>query len=448
MNKYRVNNIKFNQKKESKQCDHTDANKEDQVYWLSDLLDYLDRISLIPDLYNNNHNQDLENCYDDHYRVHSEPINIVPSMIPNNGERVVLLSLVPRVMMNVILNKILLVVFLTFLQIKFEWILKKYPVDNDSKMEWTLKKYQVDNDSKMDWVLKWYQVDNDSETAFNEQSEGSKATFQVVRNNNLFSDYDDGIKTVSIMKRKILVRRLGSDMNESLPRPKLSLKKLTPASKSTTSPRKKVSSNQDPLKRAHLAECCFIMKNKDGECHMKAKFHTPDPLDYLNCICLNPDPLTRTHSPQGMLSLIDRTGYSVMKRKDGEFPDPKVKLYYQGAYQLYPRQPVGEMDYLWEDNESMINSPTVPEAKLHKKYSILSFHYVRSIISRGYIINTAAFFLNNILEVDVSIAEGSIFGILGSEKRSEKPMNGMHVHGQTIFETSIYTTVRRLLLVQ
>ena len=73
--------------------------------------------------------------------------------------------------------------------------------------------------------------------------------------------------------------------------------------------------------------------------------------------------------------------------------------------------------------------------------------------------NTAALFLDDTLEVDVSIAEGSIFGILGSEKlsnycyilavkQSEKPMNGMHVCGQTIVETSMYTTVRRLLPVQ
>ena len=73
--------------------------------------------------------------------------------------------------------------------------------------------------------------------------------------------------------------------------------------------------------------------------------------------------------------------------------------------------------------------------------------------------NTPALFLDDTLEVDVSIAERSIFGILGSEKlsnycyilaakRSEKPMNGMHVYGQTIGETSMYTTVRRLLLVQ
>ena len=52
--------------------------------------------------------------------------------------------------------------------------------------------------------------------------------------------------------------------------------------------------------------------------------------------------------------------------------------------------------------------------------------------------NTAVLFLNDTLEVDVSITEGSIFGILGNEKRSEKPMNGMHVCGQTIVETSMY----------
>ena len=167
---------------------------------------------------------------------------------------------------------------------------------------------------------------------------------------------------------------------------------------------------------------------------MKAKFHTPDPLDYLDGICSNshtlklahslqvmlsywnPDPLKCTYLPQGMLSLIDQNGCSIMKRKDGECPDT--------------------------------------EAKLHKRYNILSFHYVRSMISRGYILtkhysgNIAALFLDDIFGVDVSIAEGSIFGILGSEKRSEKPMNGTHMCGQTIVETGMYTMVRRLLLVQ
>ena len=35
------------------------------------------------------------------------------------------------------------------------------------------------------------------------------------------------------------------------------------------------------------------------------------------------------------------------------------------AYLRYLGKPVGEMDYVWGDNESMINSSTVPEAKLH-----------------------------------------------------------------------------------
>ena len=90
----------------------------------------------------------------------------------------------------------------------------------------------------------------------------------------------------------------------------------------------------------------------------------------------------------------------------------------------------------------MINSSTISEAKLHKKHNILSFYYVRSMTSQGYINlqhlasrwnfadiltknwsyqsryheliqpvfyhsgNTAALFLNDTLELDVSIAEG------------------------------------------
>ena len=128
------------------------------------------------------------------------------------------------------------------------------------------------------------------------------------------------------------------------------------------------------------------------------------------------------------------------------------------AYLQYHGKPVGEMDYVWGDNESMINSSTLPEAKLHKRHNILLFHYVRNMISQRYINlqhllsewnfadiltkkwsyqssyyeliqpvihhsgNTAALFFNNTLEVDVSIAEVSIFDILGSEKRSTQPM--------------------------
>ena len=151
------------------------------------------------------------------------------------------------------------------------------------------------------------------------------------------------------------------------------------------------------------------------------------------------------------------------------------------AYLRYLGKPVGEMDYVWGDNKSMIDSSTVPEAKLHKRHNILSFHYVRSMISRGYINlqylasgwnfadilmknwsyqssyyeliqpifhhsgNTAALFLDNTLQVDVSIAERSIFGILGSEKRSEKPMTDGE---QMASMYSMYTTVRRVLPVR
>ena len=250
--------------------------------------------------------------------------------------------------------------------------------------------------------------------------------------------------------------------------------------------------NPDPLKRAHSpqgmlslidsTECCG-RKRKEGECYTKAIIKDPDPevklyhRAYLQCLgksaclkqelqqskyrdllCSKQEPLKHTHLPQGMLSLIDPTGCYVMKRKD------------EKCYRQYNGKTVADMDYIWGENESMSNSPTVPEARLHKRHNILLFHYVKSMISQGYINlqhlasewnfadmvtkngsyqssyykliqplfhhsgNTAALFLDNILEVDVSIAEGSIFGILGSEKlsnycyilaakRSEKPMN-------------------------
>ena len=44
--------------------------------------------------------------------------------------------------------------------------------------------------------------------------------------------------------------------------------------------------------------------------------------------------------------------------------------------------------------------------------------------------NTAALFLDDTLELDVSIAEGTIFGILGSEKRSNQPMTQARVCGK------------------
>ena len=62
--------------------------------------------------------------------------------------------------------------------------------------------------------------------------------------------------------------------------------------------------------------------------------------------------------------------------------------------------------------------------------------------------NTAAMFPDETLEVDASIAKGTIFGILGSEKRLSQPMNRIRVCGQTIAETGMYTTVRRVLPVQ
>ena len=43
---------------------------------------------------------------------------------------------------------------------------------------------------------------------------------------------------------------------------------------------------------------------------------------------------------------------------------------------------------------------------------------------------TAALFLDDTLELDVSITEGTIVGILGSEKRSGQPARKAHVCGK------------------
>ena len=47
--------------------------------------------------------------------------------------------------------------------------------------------------------------------------------------------------------------------------------------------------------------------------------------------------------------------------------------------------PIHPISYTFGDNESMINSSTFPHARLNKRHNILSFHYVRAIIARGFI---------------------------------------------------------------
>ena len=40
---------------------------------------------------------------------------------------------------------------------------------------------------------------------------------------------------------------------------------------------------------------------------------------------------------------------------------------------------------MWGDNEAQIMNSTIPYARLNKRHQILSFHYVRSLISQGFI---------------------------------------------------------------
>ena len=46
---------------------------------------------------------------------------------------------------------------------------------------------------------------------------------------------------------------------------------------------------------------------------------------------------------------------------------------------------VSPISYVFGDNAAMITSSNFPYSKLSKRHNILSFHYVRSLISRGFI---------------------------------------------------------------
>ncbi len=54
-------------------------------------------------------------------------------------------------------------------------------------------------------------------------------------------------------------------------------------------------------------------------------------------------------------------------------------------YIRYLGAPLHDISFAWGDNESMINSSTNPDARLHKRHNILSFHFVRNIIAAQYI---------------------------------------------------------------
>ena len=44
-----------------------------------------------------------------------------------------------------------------------------------------------------------------------------------------------------------------------------------------------------------------------------------------------------------------------------------------------------ETSYMFGDNESQVTSSSVPYARLNKRHNILSYHFVRSMIAKGFI---------------------------------------------------------------
>ena len=47
--------------------------------------------------------------------------------------------------------------------------------------------------------------------------------------------------------------------------------------------------------------------------------------------------------------------------------------------------PVREKSYMFGDNESVVNSSSIPHAKLHKRHTALSFHRVREAVASKYV---------------------------------------------------------------
>ena len=61
--------------------------------------------------------------------------------------------------------------------------------------------------------------------------------------------------------------------------------------------------------------------------------------------------------------------------------------------------PINDISYVFGDNETMINSSSFPHARLHKRHNILTFHFVRSMISRGFIAMNHLNSKNNLADV-------------------------------------------------
>ena len=53
-------------------------------------------------------------------------------------------------------------------------------------------------------------------------------------------------------------------------------------------------------------------------------------------------------------------------------------------YLRYLGVPVYKYSLIWGDNESKINSATIPHSKLKKRHNILSFYFVRSVLSQRF----------------------------------------------------------------
>ena len=100
-------------------------------------------------------------------------------------------------------------------------------------------------------------------------------------------------------------------------------------------------------------------------------------------------------SVTGILHLVNKTPFDWYSKKQGtvetatygsefvagriavdQIIDHLMNLRYLGV-------PINEISYLFGDNKSVVDSSTVPHAKLHKRHNALSFHRVREAVASG-----------------------------------------------------------------
>ena len=100
-------------------------------------------------------------------------------------------------------------------------------------------------------------------------------------------------------------------------------------------------------------------------------------------------------SVTGILHLINKTPYEWYSKKQGtvetatygsEFVAARTAVEQISEHRQtlrYLGVPIRETTYMFGDNKSVVDSSSIPQSKLHKRHTALSYHRVREAIASG-----------------------------------------------------------------